>query len=68
MTNYDIKFIKQAEQGCYYVNDSKDANKPQGWQSITTYENSKTGFKSEAFIDEKGQKILVLAGTNPKTK
>ena len=46
MSNYDIKFIKQAEQACYYVNNPKDAKKPENWQSIKAYENQRTGFKA----------------------
>ena len=60
MSNYDNKFIKQAEQVCYYVNNSKDAKKPENWQSVKTYENPKTGFKAEAFIDDNGRKIFVI--------
>ena len=57
MSNFDIKFIKQAEQANFYVNDPKDADKPKNWRSIKKYENPRTGFKAEAFIDENGQKL-----------
>ena len=66
--NYSIKFIKESEQASYYVNDSKDANKPNGWKSIKKYENSKTGFKAEAFVTRDGQKVLVFAGTDPLSR
>ncbi len=61
---YSIEFIKETEQLAYYVNDPRDAQKLSNWKSVKTYENRKTGFKAEGFVNEKGQYVLVIAGTN----
>ena len=62
---YPTNFIKELEQLSYHVNNSQKIHRPINWRSIEKYENSKTGFKGEAFINKNGQKVLVFAGTDP---
>mgnify|MGYP002625798493 CR=1 FL=1 len=61
---YSTNFIKEVEQLAYHVNDSSKNIKPGNWKSIKDYSIGKTGFKAEAFVNEQGQKVLVIAGTN----
>ncbi|MBR6126531.1 DUF2974 domain-containing protein [bacterium] len=62
---YSTDFIKELEQLSYHVNNSRIIHRPLNWRSIEKYENKKTGFLGEAFVNEKGQKVIVFAGTNP---